>query len=216
MSPQIRAAILVPLALVVASVMMPDFAGTAGPKDTEPGGTVLYHRDPKHLWNRVYSALFVRIGPDGRTYGVDRLEPLLWAESNNLLVGSAADRAGAIHATIGPEAMAPAHQAIGRRRLPIFFNDRTCFGGAERRAHTGLQTGRWRSTLGRRLVGPRRAAGASRVAGPLGLGCPGGRHSGTAGAGPPLETGIESVVNRVVPLDFVTSPAAAGISLRRL
>jgi hypothetical protein len=59
-------------------------------------GTALYHRDHDHLWNRVHSALLIRVGPDGRAYGADRLEPLLWAESNNLLVGSSADRAIAI------------------------------------------------------------------------------------------------------------------------
>ena len=45
----------------------------------------LYHADPEHLWNRLHEALFVRVGPDGRVYGQDRLEPLLWAKSKHLL-----------------------------------------------------------------------------------------------------------------------------------
>ena len=45
----------------------------------------LFHADPQHLWNRLHAALFVRVGADGRTYGQDRLEPLLWAESKHLL-----------------------------------------------------------------------------------------------------------------------------------
>ena len=45
----------------------------------------VYHADPEHLWNRLYEALFVRVGPDGRAYGQDRLEPLLWRASKHLL-----------------------------------------------------------------------------------------------------------------------------------
>jgi hypothetical protein len=56
----------------------------------------LYHADPEHLWNRLHEALFVRVGPDGRTYGGDRLEPLLWRGSRHLLVGPSHRRALAI------------------------------------------------------------------------------------------------------------------------
>src|SRR5687767_12019107 len=45
----------------------------------------LYHPDPRHLWNRLHDGLFVRVGPDGRAYGHDRLEPLLWSGSRYLL-----------------------------------------------------------------------------------------------------------------------------------
>jgi hypothetical protein len=45
----------------------------------------IYHADPEHLWNRLHEALFVRVGPDDRTYGQDRLEPLLWGGSKHLL-----------------------------------------------------------------------------------------------------------------------------------
>jgi hypothetical protein len=53
----------------------------------------VYHADPKHLWNRLHQALFVRVGPDGRSYGQDRLEPLLWAASKHLLEGRSHKRA---------------------------------------------------------------------------------------------------------------------------
>jgi hypothetical protein len=56
----------------------------------------MYHADPEHLWNRLHRALFVRVGPDGRTYGQDRLEPLLWVGSKHLLEGKAHQRAVAI------------------------------------------------------------------------------------------------------------------------
>jgi hypothetical protein len=45
----------------------------------------IYQPDPEHLWNRLHEAMFVRIGPDGRAYGQDRLEPLLWRGSKHLL-----------------------------------------------------------------------------------------------------------------------------------
>jgi hypothetical protein len=44
----------------------------------------------------VFEALFVRVGPDGRTYGQDRIEPLLWPESKHLLVGASHNRAIAL------------------------------------------------------------------------------------------------------------------------
>jgi len=51
----------------------------------------VYDRDPEHLWNRLYEALFVRVGPDGGTYGRDRFEPLLWLGSKHLLQGPSHD-----------------------------------------------------------------------------------------------------------------------------
>ena len=56
----------------------------------------LYHADPEHLWNRLHEALFVREGPDGRPYGQDRLEPLLWAKSKYLLEERSHERAMAL------------------------------------------------------------------------------------------------------------------------
>jgi hypothetical protein len=53
---------------------------TAGPEVVD-----IYHSDPGHLWNRLYAAFHVQIGPDGRAYGRDEIDPLLWAESTYLL-----------------------------------------------------------------------------------------------------------------------------------
>jgi hypothetical protein len=59
--------------------------GPAIPVDEPASSRSIYHADPSHLWNRLHEALFVRIGPDKRAYGHDRLEPLLWSYSKHLL-----------------------------------------------------------------------------------------------------------------------------------
>ena len=57
----------------------------AGLADEPSPSRSVYDADPEHLWNRLYEALFVRVGPDDRAYGQDRLEPLLWRSSKHLL-----------------------------------------------------------------------------------------------------------------------------------
>jgi hypothetical protein len=57
---------------------------------------MVYDTNTEHLWNRLHEALFVRVGPDGRTYGQDRLEPLLWAHSKHLLEERSHKRAMAV------------------------------------------------------------------------------------------------------------------------
>jgi hypothetical protein len=49
--------------------------------------TTLYDADAEHLWNRLYSALYFRTTADGKVYGADELEPLLYPESSYLLTG---------------------------------------------------------------------------------------------------------------------------------
>jgi len=93
---QAKSVFLPAFLLPVACLLVTAVPGSADPKEKEPVGTTLYHRDRDHLWNRVHAALLVRTGPDGRTYGEDRLEPLLWNESEHLLKGKAADRAVAV------------------------------------------------------------------------------------------------------------------------
>ncbi len=44
-----------------------------------------YNPDPHHLWNRLHEALFMREGPDGESYGHDRLDPLFWWNTKHLL-----------------------------------------------------------------------------------------------------------------------------------
>jgi hypothetical protein len=46
-----------------------------------------YDPDPAHLWNRLHAALFIRTAKDGRPYGDDELDPLLWPHSKYLLAG---------------------------------------------------------------------------------------------------------------------------------
>jgi hypothetical protein len=70
--------------------------GCAGRADEPPQSRAVYHADPEHPWNRLHDALLVRVGPDGRAYGQDRLEPLLWRESKHLLEESSNQKAIAI------------------------------------------------------------------------------------------------------------------------
>jgi hypothetical protein len=96
MSPRTQSVFLTALTLAFASVLVPGSAVTDEPKEKEPIGSALYARDHDHLWNRAHSALLLRIGPDGRRYGQDRLEPLLWKESKHLLKGKSHERAVAV------------------------------------------------------------------------------------------------------------------------
>lgn len=55
--------------------------------------TRIYDPDPRHPWNRVHSALLMREARDGRVYGEDISDPLLWSESTYLLNGEPRQRA---------------------------------------------------------------------------------------------------------------------------
>jgi hypothetical protein len=70
--------------------------GNADPKGAPPDLPAIYADKPDHLWNRLHAAILVRTGPDGKNYGRDRLEPLLWTESVHLLRGKPAERAVAV------------------------------------------------------------------------------------------------------------------------
>jgi hypothetical protein len=84
------------LAVLPACLLVTAVHVHAGPNAKETPPQAIYDTDPEHLWNRVHSAMFVRTGPDGRSYGGDRLEPLLWTDSEYLLDGESADRAAAV------------------------------------------------------------------------------------------------------------------------
>jgi hypothetical protein len=58
-----------------------------------PPGSQIYDPDPQHLWNRLHQTLLVRVGPSGREYGRDRVDPLLWVGSTYLLEGPFHERA---------------------------------------------------------------------------------------------------------------------------
>jgi hypothetical protein len=47
----------------------------------------LYHPDPRHIWNRLYAMFYVRTASNGREYGFDELDPLLWFDTNYLVTG---------------------------------------------------------------------------------------------------------------------------------
>jgi len=53
----------------------------------------IYDQNPQHLWNRLHSALFVRTRSDGRVFGRDELDPLLWDQTKFLLSGPSYQRA---------------------------------------------------------------------------------------------------------------------------
>jgi hypothetical protein len=61
-----------------------------------PIKVTIYDADPQHLWNRLHATLWVRTGPDGNSYGVDRLDPLLWFETKHLLEGKSHEQAVAV------------------------------------------------------------------------------------------------------------------------
>jgi len=50
--------------------------------------TRLYDNDPEHLWNRLHRALLIRLGDDGKGYGQDEVDPLLFPTTRHLLSGS--------------------------------------------------------------------------------------------------------------------------------
>jgi hypothetical protein len=87
----------------------------------------MYHSDPEHLWNRLHEAMFVRVGPDGRAYGLDRLEPLLWVGSKHLLEEPSHTRAVALPETFlknkGESLVEdPLKRAVLQRDLWLVFN----------------------------------------------------------------------------------------------
>ena len=47
-------------------------------------GCCVYDSNPKQIWNRLFSLLFIR-QHKGETYGADELDPLLWTETRFLL-----------------------------------------------------------------------------------------------------------------------------------
>ena len=68
--------------------------GTGIVKGDSPGGnSTIYDPNPRHLWNRLNDALFIRTGPDGLRYGYDELDPLIWQRSRDLLQGDSRKQA---------------------------------------------------------------------------------------------------------------------------
>lgn len=63
-------------------------------KATEP--VALFHPDPRHVSNRLYRQVHVRTDPDGKEYGFDELDPLLWSQTDYLLSGKSHAKAIAL------------------------------------------------------------------------------------------------------------------------
>jgi hypothetical protein len=51
------------------------------------GETGPYDPQPDHIWNRLHRHFFGRVSSDGRQFGVDELDPLLWYETKYLVSG---------------------------------------------------------------------------------------------------------------------------------
>jgi hypothetical protein len=50
-------------------------------------GWRVYDADAGHLWNRLYRSLYLRTARDGKEYGRDELDPLLWWGTKGHLLG---------------------------------------------------------------------------------------------------------------------------------
>lgn len=55
---------------------------------TDSNQWAVYDPDRNHLWNQLFRALFRRIAGDGKEYGTDALDPLLWRDTGHLLSAS--------------------------------------------------------------------------------------------------------------------------------
>lgn len=63
------------------------------PAQHPPDALTIFDSDPNHIWNRTYTCLFVRQSTDGKEYGADALDPLLWNNTQHLLTGDSHRRA---------------------------------------------------------------------------------------------------------------------------
>lgn len=64
-------------------VLVVFFATSGFAEDSSP--VPLYDPDPQHLWNRLHAAMWDRVGPGGKIYGHDRIDPVRWQETVHLL-----------------------------------------------------------------------------------------------------------------------------------
>lgn len=57
------------------------------PPEMPNANVVIYDAEPNHIWNRIHDVLHVRTSFDGRAYGADDVDPLLWRSTQHLLTG---------------------------------------------------------------------------------------------------------------------------------
>jgi hypothetical protein len=69
-----------------ASVCLEDLVLRSSKSIPSSDGWRLYDPDPNHLWNRLCRSLYRREWRDGRQYGYDELDPLLWHSTKYLLI----------------------------------------------------------------------------------------------------------------------------------
>ena len=53
----------------------------------------IYNPDADHLWDRVFRQFYERTAKDGKEYGMDELDPLLWYDTTYLLDGNSHQQA---------------------------------------------------------------------------------------------------------------------------
>lgn len=117
---------VVSVSLIAQADEPPQSDKHAASRESTPQSAI-YHSDPQHLWNRLHAALFIRRGPDGRAYGDDRLEPLLWPGTRHLIERESRNRAlGLLNAFIetrGERLVAdPVKRAVLQRDLWLVVN----------------------------------------------------------------------------------------------
>jgi len=72
------------LVLISLASIMP--LGTkSSPVSAQNVSIAIYDQDSSHIWNRLYAALLVRQSVEGKSYGEDSLDPMLWRQSSHLL-----------------------------------------------------------------------------------------------------------------------------------
>lgn len=53
----------------------------------------IFDPEPNHLWNRTYACVFIRRTADGKQYGAEALDPVMWWQTRHLLTGESLSRA---------------------------------------------------------------------------------------------------------------------------
>ena len=77
---------MITLSLIIAPIVLAMRYSTQPDRPSRSEPHAIYDSDPAHLWNRVHRALYVRTTRNGEEYGRDELDPLLWDETEHLLV----------------------------------------------------------------------------------------------------------------------------------
>jgi hypothetical protein len=77
---------------VAAFILLSVFPIALWPAIARPGlaqapsfSVAVYDKNPSHIWNRLYAAVWAREDSQGKRYAEDSLDPLLWPQSDHLL-----------------------------------------------------------------------------------------------------------------------------------